>query len=243
MLDGLESLLDKKQVKAIGPMLSMLKQTQTLILRYAGLKKLEGLVLPQLVMLDLSHNKITEVNSLEISLRQCPAIQQLNLRDNPICAGGDWKDQFPSASAKVWKALVFVPTLEVLNGVVIPNSVRAPAFERASPKALRQRVPDLLFNIAVNQSSRVLEMESWQPFQIERINLGSQALTIAHLGSFKGLLELNLSYNRLPTLQGLGLEQCVRLRRLAVTHNALTKANNYASIQPLAYLPALRELV
>lgn len=243
MLDGLDGLLDKRQIKTIGPLLSLMRQTETLIIRQAGLKKIDGLRLPQLVMLDLSYNKITEVDSLESTLCQCSGIQQLNLRDNPICAGSDWTDQIPSHKAKVWKALVQVPTLEVLNGLVLPNPLRAQALERASPKALRLRIPDLLFNIAVNQSDNVLEMESWQPFRLEHLNLSDQFLSRAHVGSFKALVELNLSHNRLQTLQGIGLEQCVRLRRLSVTHNALSKAGDFAALQPLSFLPALRDLV
>ncbi len=34
---------------------------------------------------DVSHNKITEVDSLETMLAQCPAVQQLNVLENPIC--------------------------------------------------------------------------------------------------------------------------------------------------------------
>lgn len=132
--------------------------------------------------------------------------------------------------------------LQVLNGVVIPNSLRAAALQRVYPDNQKARIPEMLFSFAVNQAPAVLAMPSWQPFAIEGLNFSGQCLTRVHLGSFKLLIELNLSNNQISTLQGIGLEQCQRLQRLALSNNQLTSANNYLSIQPLVYLQSLREL-
>jgi Leucine-rich repeat (LRR) protein len=127
--------------------------------------------------------------------------------------------------------------------VVIPNSLRAAALDRVfSEQQQKARIPEILFNFAVNQAPPVLAMESWQPFALEYLNLSGQCLSRAHLGSFKLLIELNLSDNQISSLHGMGLEQCQRLQRLALSNNQLTSADNYISIQPLIYLQSLREL-
>ena len=82
----------------------------------AGIKKLEGLNLPALTLLDVSFNGITEVDSLANMLRLCRNVQQLNLADNPICDSYDFENGLPPYKSKVWKALQLAPALEVIIG-------------------------------------------------------------------------------------------------------------------------------
>ncbi len=55
-------------------------------------------------------------------------------------------------------------------------------------------------------------MIQWDPAAIKKVVLTESKLEEMHIGTLVNLEELNLSRNRISTLQGTGIEQCTLLK-------------------------------
>ena len=139
--------------------LSLLKNTEVLIIRDSGLTSLPYLELPRLLQLDVSHNKFTEVDSINELVENCPYLQQINLLNNPICADDEYwpkPDYLPIAKNEIWTVFSKFDYLEVINNQVIPNILRTKAFEAYASNGRNTLCSEINCSMAFNHIPQIM---------------------------------------------------------------------------------------
>lgn len=238
-MDNLAMFLTAPQINALGRIFSRFVNCRALILRNAGLKKLDPFVLPALTYCDLESNKVSDLNQLLGFARRNPRIQALNMLGNPVAQTSSWRTALPeftvrhlqrppraaarplpllaltsacSAQSDAWKLLLALPDLLLLNQHQLSMKDHMHAAKLRGNVRDRSRAELMQWDHAI--CTRVPDISSlmrWDPAAIQELHLGECELTTFHVGSLRALELLDLSGNKVESLLGTGLEKCDNL--------------------------------
>lgn len=114
---------------------------QALVIKASNIEDVRAYGFPNLVICDLQDNRIRDHLSLATMLVQCPRLETLNLRGNPICQTKDWNADvhpLPANNSPKWALLGPVPNILNVNGMSLKKEHIVQVIQALSVSALGQ---------------------------------------------------------------------------------------------------------
>eukprot|EP01087_Luapelamoeba_hula_P021301 TRINITY_DN741_c0_g1_i1.p1 TRINITY_DN741_c0_g1~~TRINITY_DN741_c0_g1_i1.p1 ORF type:complete len:1692 (+),score=255.49 TRINITY_DN741_c0_g1_i1:147-5222(+) len=220
------------KIKGFPKLISAYLNLSVLIIRGAGLKKVDDFNIPKLQYLDLSENAIEDAKTLLVMLKKSPYIESIKMKGNPVAFKNTYRGKVIGNCGLYLKAL---------DETKITIEERMAAIEEWGPKNMKSNLGGICWDLNFSATQEVKGMQKWSPQQIVLLNLPKCNLSTINVAPLVNLEYLDLSKNVIKELRGLGLERCTALQHLNLKNNLISE--NKADLNVLSYLLSLRYLL
>ena len=197
----------------LGCIVGALAHLEVLILKGVGLLSIQSVSgTDRLMYLDISANRLTQIDELLRVVRECSSLLWADFEGNPCLAQDEAEAKLMAASS--W-------TLRHLNKQPVEIRRKVGAVISHGDPSARSTLADQVWDAQVCSSHAVTSRRALEWSKLERLELPGAGLSVFHVGQLTALTVLDLSANQLSVLRGHGLEQLFHLRRLGLSHNLL----------------------
>eukprot|EP01119_Soliformovum_irregulare_P019621 TRINITY_DN6257_c0_g1_i1.p1 TRINITY_DN6257_c0_g1~~TRINITY_DN6257_c0_g1_i1.p1 ORF type:complete len:1295 (+),score=537.13 TRINITY_DN6257_c0_g1_i1:416-4300(+) len=206
-----------KEVRELFREISHFSKLENLSLVNLGIRKIPIMGnFAEIRQCDLSSNEISESATLIEFLENCPKMEIFNLNGNPVCLKRNFRG----------KIIAACPTLQQLNRIPVQLEERVAALLSYRPKEWAGRIWELHWEQILCSQVEVRKMSSWQPHRITTLILRGISLRVFRVGGLFNLKDLDLSNNLISDLLESGIESCVNLKSINLSHNNLISASS-----------------